>query len=238
MVKIQSYKHQLTRNTGPSTNISQINAEGLTRDKCKYPSKPAIEKDVDVIPLQEAHLTKDNLARANIPGYNITANLSSPIHGLILYVKNNFTDYKVITKQDKEIEIIIDELKGLMIVSIYKPPNVRWPNPPTVKHPCIYIDLNSRHINWGNTNNDENGVILARWIYDQEKFLSYDGQELKTFRSARWQTDTCPVLYIVIQLPLSHTKKVLKHFPKSQHRPTVVKIGLTIPLVKSINKPR
>jgi len=81
-----------------------------------------------------------------------------------------------------------------------------------------------------------------QWIEEQDLYLSYDAKDLKTFRSARWQTDTNPDLCIVStdeeQTPLPHMRRVLPSFPRTQHRPVIVTIGIQVPLIESVQKPR
>ena len=73
-------------------------------------------------------------------------------------------------------------------------------------------------------------------------FLVQDRKGLCTFKSARWQSGTNPDLCFVsrdrLDRPLKVTRTVLKNFPRSQHRPVIIKIGATINTVNSMPKPR
>lgn len=237
---------RIIKNFGPNIHILQINVEGLSKDKCDYLSKLAIENSIDVIALQESHLNEDNITKGKVAGFKMIGYLPSSIHGSVMYVRNSLCDIKRVCCQEiSGTEVIALELSGLTVVSVYKPPNTQWPTPalPPVPQPCIYLgDFNSHHASWGYTSNDENGEKLVEWAEGEKLYLSYDAKEPKTFRSARWHTDTNPDLCFLSTdkntLPMSHTRKVLKGFPRSQHRPTIVKTGLEIPIINSTNKPR
>lgn len=237
---------QQTRTFGTSARILQINAEGLSRDKCEYLSKLATDLKIDILAVQETHLTEDLERRGNIAGYRMIARLFSSIHGSAVYARNNLCNLSEVNcHKINDIEIITVKLNNLTIMSIYKPPSSNWPTPPLppLTAPCIYIgDFNSHHTTWGYSNNDENGEKLATWCDSQDLYLSWDAKETKTFHSARWQSDTNPDLVFVStderKLPLDHTRKVLQKFPRSQHRPTLITIGLEIPIIRSVHKPR
>lgn len=130
-------------------------------------------------------------------------------------------------------------------MAVYKPPNVNWPNPPlsTLGHRAIYIgDLNCHHTNWGYAANNQNGETLMDWIDENDLYIACGAKDLKTFRSARWQSETNPDLCLVItdihNIPMLHTRKVLSGFPHSQHRPVLLNIGIQLPLLTTTQKPR
>lgn len=65
---------------GPQIRICDINVEGISRSKGEYLSKLCIEKEVDVILIQETH--SENIMDLNrmgkIPGYRLVAAESHP----------------------------------------------------------------------------------------------------------------------------------------------------------------
>lgn len=72
--------------------------------------------------------------------------------------------------------------------------------------------------------------------------LLFDAKDKGTFRSGRWQKDYNPDLCFVtrddLRQSLHANRKVLNDFPRSQHRPVMVNIGIQILITKSIQKPR
>ena len=70
---------------------------------------------------------------------------------------------------------------------------------------------------------------------------SHDSKQQGTFRSARWNSDYSPDLCWISTVgghlqPTSCT--VLDDFPHSQHRPSVIHIGLQLPVIRGIEKRR
>ncbi|KAG5886778.1 hypothetical protein JTB14_032269 [Gonioctena quinquepunctata] len=114
------------------------------------------------------------------------------------------------------------------------------PNPKTPR--SILGDFNCHYVSWGYSTNDENGESLSNWMDKLDLHLIYDAKDLKTFHSARWPSDTNPDLCFVTtdssQVPLPHTRKVMRSFPRSQHRPVIINIGIQVPVIKSTPKPR
>lgn len=77
---------------------------------------------------------------------------------------------------------------------------------------------------------DENGQTLVNWSQLNHVHLLYDAKQGGTFESGRWGTSTTPDLCFVTcdetgqLLPAKRT--ILNQFPKSQHRPVIVDIGI------------
>jgi hypothetical protein len=106
----------------------------------------------------------------------------------------------------------------------------------------IASDFNSHHQFWGCDNNNPNGDTLNEWDERKNIALVFDIKVKGIFRSGRWQRDYNPDLYFITNdhrgytIPIS--REVFNDFPHSQHRPVFVNIGLQIPVVKSLLKPR
>ena len=102
-------------------------------------------------------------------------------------------------------------------------------------------DFNSHHTTWGYEESDENGNWLENWASLANLSLIIDLKQRGTFHSARWNRDYNPDLCWVSAhngLPLPATITVLDDFPRSQHRPTLLHVGIRIPLLQSLQKPR
>lgn len=67
-------------------------------------------------------------------------------------------------------------------------------------------------------------------------------KDTSTFRSARWQKDYNPDLCFMTKnnnrFPLKTNRQVLNDFPLSQHRPSLIKVGIQMSITNSIPKPR
>lgn len=72
--------------------------------------------------------------------------------------------------------------------------------------------------------------------------LIFSGKDRHTFHSGKWNREYNPDLCIVSKdhngVSLQAHRSVLNNFPKSQHRPIRIQIGIQIPLVKTILKQR
>ncbi|VVC38069.1 Hypothetical protein CINCED_3A000355 [Cinara cedri] len=72
--------------------------------------------------------------------------------------------------------------------------------------------------------------------------LIFSGKDRYTFHSERWKRGYNPDLCIVSKdhngVSLHAQRSVLNNFRKSQHRPVHIQIGIQIPLVKTIPKPK
>ena len=80
-----------------------------------------------------------------------------------------------------------------------------------------------------------------RWADENNLKLLYSPQDKGTFHSARWQRDYTPdlVFVTVSNAGVSHaSRRVLSNFPRSQHRPFLVTLGITVPYVQTLPKPR
>lgn len=84
---------------------------------------------------------------------------------------------------------------------------------------------------------------LVNWSELNNTYLVFDAKDHATFHSAAWKQDYNPDLCFVPvneanNRPLPASRKVIFNFPRSQHRPVIVEIGLSIPIVTSYPRPR
>ena len=233
---------------GAVTKVCQLNIEGISKDKCDYLSKICLDNHIDIIVLQETHVETEEkmFARGNVRGYILVDFIPSKVHGIATYVRENIDSYEMVLKHVfSGIFVLAIKVADLHIVNVYKPPNVAWPIGMDIlyPHPVVYVgDFNCHHTLWGYEQNDENGVALYSWMDTNNLHVVFDAKDRKTFHSARWRKDYNPDLCIVScnsnYKPLECSRKVMQDFPHSQHRPTVISIGLQIPIVESVQKPR
>lgn len=137
------------------------------------------------------------------------------------------------------------KIGAVTVVNIYKPPATGW-TPEVIKthpHPSVYIgDFNSHHEMWKYSTNDNNGEALARWAEEQNTYLIFDTKDRGTFVSAAWRREYNPDLCFVSRdendRPVATSRSVLSDFPHSQHRPVLITIGLSLPIIRSHPRPR
>ena len=122
---------------------------------------------------------------------------------------------------------------------------VEWPTPalPILPHPTVYTgDFNSHSTEWGYRVSDKAGDQLSQWANDNNFHLLYDQKKIGTFHSVHWKKGYSPDLCFVTcddeHQPLPTTRTIEPHLPNSQHRPSIITIGLDIPTISSMPKPR
>jgi len=85
-------------------------------------------------------------------------------------------------------------------------------------------------------------ILLNEWAERENLSLILDAKNIGTFRSGSWQKDYNPDLCFTTRNDNSQTppirRIVLNDFPRSQHRPIIISIGIQIPIVNSVQKPR
>eukprot|EP00102_Acyrthosiphon_pisum_P015304 XP_008185789.1 PREDICTED: RNA-directed DNA polymerase from mobile element jockey-like [Acyrthosiphon pisum] len=242
------FQGSLTRDIGPQLIIFQLNVEGLSRDKSSYLARLLPELKADVVLLQETHVPDEEQmhCRGNIDGYKLISAIYHKQYGTATYIRNDISNLSHIhTTMAVPVSVITTSVANITILNIYKPPNEKWPLPtlPSVQHPSVLAgDFNSHHTSWGYDENYENGEILSEWIETENMQLIFSGKDRHTFKSGKWNRGYNPDLCIVSKdhngVSLQVQRSVLNNFPKSQHRPVRIQIGIQIPLVKTLPKPR
>lgn len=237
-----------TRNIGPSVRVLQLNIEGTSKSKCEVLARLAKYHNVDVIAVQETHTGNEDQfsSRGHIEGYNVAGVIYHGTYGSATYVRSDIDNWSLVkidsTNNIHLIEIIVGNLS---VINVYKPPNANWISNllPKLRYPSLAIgDFNSHHQNWNYADNDDNGLKLLQWADTEDLELIHDSKDKPTFHSARWKRGYNPDLCFAKRNEKGRTdqinRKVLSSFPRSQHRPVYISIGIQIPLVKSVPKNR
>ena len=234
-------------NIGPTVNLLSLNVEGLSMAKCEYLSKLLHDNEVDILFLQETHVAKNSPpSRYTITNYSLVDAIHHEKYGTMVYSKHpQSTSVVESIKTEHNIHRTTVHYCGTTLINIYKPPNENWPSPPLphITHPTVITgDFNSHHSDWGYSKNNAAGIALSSWASQNNVHLLFDPREKGTFFSARWQKDYSTDLTFLTkdnnETPLHSTRKIMNAFPKSQHRPVLNTIGLTIPITPSLPKPR
>ena len=125
---------------------------------------------------------------------------------------------------ESSLEWAATEVEGVTIVNVYKPPTFRLQpdSIPVFTSPCIYAgDFNCRSTTWGYSSSNPDGDILEDWASASGVHL-YDPKQPDSFHSGRWNTTTNADLAFVNLVGPAPSRIILDHFPKSQHRPSLI----------------
>ena len=144
-----------------------------------------------------------------------------------------------------EIKWLSVDVDGCKILNVYKPPptRLRSLDLPVFSHPYLYAsDFSCRHVDWGYRNNSPDGECLAGWASINNPALLYNAKDAASFYSGCWNTGTNPDLAFTGVGPNSRLldRRVLEKFPRSQHRPSLIKpsrFAMSVPSmpVKGLN---
>lgn len=207
-----------------------------------------LSNDIDLVVIQETHAANEQqlASRGKIPGYDLLGATYHHAYGTANYVKNSVENAHLIssTMQDN-IHLTVTKIGEMEVTNVYKPPSITWPSHviDIRPHPAIYLgDFNSHHQEWKYRNNDENGETLLDWAESNHLHHVFDAKDRGTFKSAAWKQEYNPDLCFVSKNQRSYAlptkRRVLHDFPHSQHRPIIIEIGIQIPLVTTIPRPR
>ncbi|KAM3864710.1 putative RNA-directed DNA polymerase from transposon X-element [Diretmus argenteus] len=209
-------------------SVLQLNVEGLTTAKLEVLRHLADSNGVAVLLLQETHCTSDNLLK--IPGFDLTGSINSKQHGVATFVRTEISwAASSQSPPGSNIEWLVTKIQETSVVNVYKPPpsELSATSLPSVTAPAIYAgDFNCQHTDWGYNHTTPNGVALNDWASNTDALLLYDPKEPSTFFSARWNTTTNPDLAFAIcrSNDAKPERRVLDRFPRSQHRPSIIKV--------------
>ena len=213
-------------------NVLQLNIEGLTPSKICVVSQLATRHKALVILLQETHTTQ--VDRLVIPNYMLAGSVLSRKHGLATFVQNNISWSLLDRSPDgSDVEWLCVDIDGIKIINVYKPPMTRWlPSViPMFSHPCLYAgDFNCQHTDWGYSSISPDGESLVDWATQGNLSLLHNPKDAPSFFSGRWSTGTNPDLaFASIGINNWHLdRQTLDKFPRSQHRPSLIKGSRTI----------
>ena len=227
---------------GPALRILQLNVEGLSAAKRSVISSIADKEKIDIICLQETHVDGDLASRFSISGFDLVSYTLHAKYGRATYVRGNITEAAHVLSTPF-CDVI--RVGGYHVANVYKPPSESWDSTnvlPVLPHPAVFVgDFNSHHPDWGYQEADPNGDQLQNWSSLSDLQLIHDSKQRGTFHSARWQRDYSPDLCWVSMVGGHHQPAsctVLDDFPHSQHRPSIIHIGLRLPVIRGIERRR
>lgn len=231
------------RPIGDILSICQINVEGFSTDKSEFLSKLSADKSTDVLLLQETHKADEcQLIRTGVPkNFKLVDGIHHSKYGIATYVKADIVDVSVILKiEENNIAILVVKVKEVTVMNLYKPPNTQWSFPiPVFQHPAVYMgDFNSHHQQWNYTTNNTNGDFIVDWALRNDLHLNFDAKDHQSFQSRIWDgvynPDLCFVSTDDYGNALPSIRSVYHRFPRSQHRPVFLQVGIQIPTIQSM----
>ena len=210
-------------------NVLQWNAGGLSHPKMTEIKHIAHKYDIDILLINEANVSANNIKYYNIKGYKIHALYKARqiASGILIAVKNHIiSKFRIIKEMDDhdtaeiiELEVWMDKRK-FIIYGIYSPPrnnnlNLDLLNISTST--IIMGDFNAASPNWGYNYYNSQGRTLEDFLSSNEMELVYDPNDPKTFIH---HTGNCtnPDLTLVSTNLYEHCKRSIIEDLGCQHR--------------------
>ena len=209
--------------------ILRLNLEWLTPNKIYVLSKLATRHKALVILLLETHYK--NADQQVILHFTLAGSVSNRKHYLATFAHEKLSW----TLVDKLSDILANEwlcvdIDGCKIVNVYKPPTLQLTliAIPVFPCPCLYAsNSNCHHTERGYNYTIPYRECLADWEAKKNLSLLYNPKNGPSFFSGRWNTISNPDLVFASE-DLNSSKldrHTLKKFPRSQHRPSLIKVS-------------
>ena len=208
--------------------VLQLNVEGLTTAKLDIIRHLADSHEVPAVLLQETHCGKADFLR--LPGFHLAGSILSRQHGMATFVRSDLS--WTATGQSPpgaSLEWMSTRIQTTTVVNVYKPPPsvLSTSALPITPAPAIYAgDFNCQHTDWGYSHTTPDGETLSEWASNANAHLLFDPKEPPSFYSSRWNTFTNPDLAFAVfhsKDPMPE-RRVIDRFPRSHHRPSVIRI--------------
>ena len=146
-------------------------------------------------------------------------------YGSAILIRNDLKVKKIYERVQGTVELITIVMPGVVVHSVYKPPNDPF-ELPALGHrnlPHIVIgDFNSHSTTWGYTNTDNEGEAVEQWADSCDFTLIHDAKLPKSFNSARWKKGYNPDLIFASENMCK--KSVMDPIPHTQHRSICVSV--------------
>ena len=182
--------------------VISANIEGLTASKASMLSEMFEREHYQCLCLQETHRAP-HLARPKIPGMTLIAERPHINYGSAILIRSDLKVKGVSVWEQDNVELISIEMLGVVVHSVYKPPNEKFillalghGNLPHI----VIGDFNSHCTTRGYTNTDDNGEAVEQWAYSCNLTLIHIAKLSKSSNSARWKRGYNPELICLICL--------------------------------------
>ena len=131
-------------------------------------------------------------------------------YGSAILIQNDLKVKKIYERVQRTVELITIVMPGVVVHSVYKPPNDPF-ELPALGHrnlPHIVIgDFNSHSTTWGYTNTDNEGEAVEQWADSCDFTLIHDAKLPKSLNSARRKKGFNPDLIFASESIANHCKK-------------------------------
>ncbi len=228
----------LSPEIGDSIRIMQLNIEGISTPKCEFLENSLHDEKIDIVALQETHITQEG-PRSAVRGYTMVGALHHDKFGIATYVKDELLPASQVLPPINPFSVGI-KINGITIVNVYKPPSAQFEQNvlPRLENPSIVLgDFNSHHTLWGYDDIDQDGTNLTNWMTREDFSLLHSASDPGTFFSRRWNRSYSPDLCFLSKdsngETIPATRRILKGFPNSQHRPIIINVGMQMPLIRA-----
>ena len=159
------YAVHSSQNHYVAMTVISVNVEGLTYSKTSILSVMCKEQHCHCLCVQETQRSKDQ-ARPRMPGMTLVAERPHNKHGSSVFIRDCLKVNNISVCEEENVELIIVELPGVVVHSMYKPPPqpFRLPTLGQRNRPHIVIGDFSSHITlWGYTTTNSDGEYVEQW---------------------------------------------------------------------------
>ena len=220
-----------SQNLSTAMTVISANIEGLSAIKASLLSEMCKRERCHCLCLQETHRAT-NLPRPKIAGMSLVAECPHNKHGSAILIRDDLKVKSISVCEDGNVELVTIVMPGVVVHSVYKPPNEQFVLP-ALGHrnlPHIVIgDFNSHSTTWGYQTTDDNGEAVEQWADSCDLTLIHDAKLPKSFNSARWKKGYNPdLIFASASIANMCKKSVMDPIPHTQHRPICVKANPVI----------
>ena len=190
-----------------SLTVISANIEGLTAAKASILSDMCKIEYCNYPCLQETHRST-NLPRPNIARMSLVVERRHNKYASAILIRNDLKVKKIYERVQGTVEIIAIVMSGVVVHSVYKPPNDPF-EPPALGHRnlqhIVIGDVNSHSTTWGYASTDNEGEAVEQWADSYYFTLIHDAKLPKSFNSARWKKGYNQDLIFAWSWTLPHT---------------------------------
>ena len=176
-----------SQNLSTAMTVISANIEGLTAAKASILSDMCKRECCHCLCLQESHRAT-HLSRPKIAGMTLVAERPHNKYGSAILIRDDLKVKSVSVSDVGDVDLITIEMPGVIVHSVYKPPNEKFvlPTLSNTDLPRIVIrDFNSHSTTWGYDITDDNGEAVEEWAESCDLTLIQDAKLPKSFNSAR-----------------------------------------------------
>ena len=198
--------------------VISANIEGLTAVKPSILSEMC-KRECLSLPVSPRDTPIHHLPRPKIAGISLVVERPHK-YGSAILIRNDLKVKKIYERVQGTVEIITIVMPGVVVHSVYKPPNdpfellVRGHR--NLPHIVVW-DFNSHSTTWGYASTYNEGEAVEQWEDLCDFTLIYDAKLPKPFNSARWKKGYNPNLIFASDSIANMCKKsVMDPIPHTQ----------------------